>query len=188
MSICPKLCIVLPLIFPQVQWSPHNETILASSGTDRRLHVWDLSKIGEEQTTEDSEDGPPELVVSKHLQKKIFFFILPSSSSSMQGTLPRSPTSLGTLMNRGFCAVCLRITSCRCGRWQRISIMTRTQIPLPQRLSHLHQHQHHSKLLNSLTLNCPLILATVVHTIKLQKPTFLISRAVKQNWACAVKV
>lgn len=27
---------------PQVQWSPHNETILASSGTDRRLNVWDL--------------------------------------------------------------------------------------------------------------------------------------------------
>lgn len=47
----------------QVQWSPHNETILASSGTDRRLHVWDLSKIGEEQSTEDAEDGPPELLV-----------------------------------------------------------------------------------------------------------------------------
>jgi len=46
----------------QVQWSPHNETILASSGTDRRLHVWDLSKIGEEQSPEDSEDGPPELL------------------------------------------------------------------------------------------------------------------------------
>lgn len=43
----------------QVQWSPHNETILASSGTDRRLHIWDLSKIGEEQTPEDAEDGPP---------------------------------------------------------------------------------------------------------------------------------
>lgn len=28
--------------YTQVQWSPHNETILASSGTDRRLHVWDL--------------------------------------------------------------------------------------------------------------------------------------------------
>lgn len=27
-----------------------------------RLHVWDLSKIGEEQTTEDAEDGPPELL------------------------------------------------------------------------------------------------------------------------------
>lgn len=32
------------------------------SGTDRRLHVWDLSKIGEEQTAEDAEDGPPELL------------------------------------------------------------------------------------------------------------------------------
>ena len=47
---------------PQVQWSPHNETILASSGTDRRLNVWDLSKIGEEQSSEDAEDGPPELL------------------------------------------------------------------------------------------------------------------------------
>lgn len=51
----------------QVQWSPHNETILASSGTDRRLHVWDLSKIGEEQSAEDAEDGPPELLVSDAL-------------------------------------------------------------------------------------------------------------------------
>ena len=48
---------------PQVQWSPHNETILASSGTDRRLHIWDLSKIGDEQSPEDAEDGPPELLV-----------------------------------------------------------------------------------------------------------------------------
>ena len=48
---------------PQVQWSPHNETILASSGTDRRLHIWDLSKIGEEQAPDDAEDGPPELLV-----------------------------------------------------------------------------------------------------------------------------
>lgn len=27
-----------------------------------RLHVWDLSKIGEEQSMEDAEDGPPELL------------------------------------------------------------------------------------------------------------------------------
>ena len=46
----------------QVQWSPHDETILGSSGTDRRLHVWDLSKIGEEQSAEDADDGPPELL------------------------------------------------------------------------------------------------------------------------------
>merc|ERR1719187_787889 len=37
--------------------SHKDETIHASSGTDRRLHVWDLSKIGEEQSTEDAEDG-----------------------------------------------------------------------------------------------------------------------------------
>lgn len=47
----------------QVQWSPHHETIVASSGTDRRLHVWDLARIGEEQSPEDAEDGPPELLV-----------------------------------------------------------------------------------------------------------------------------
>uniref|UniRef100_A0A2K6MIB9 Uncharacterized protein n=1 Tax=Rhinopithecus bieti TaxID=61621 RepID=A0A2K6MIB9_RHIBE len=34
----------------QVQWSPHNEIILASSGTDH------------EQSPEDAEDGPPELL------------------------------------------------------------------------------------------------------------------------------
>uniref|UniRef100_A0A5F9C5J9 Histone-binding protein RBBP4-like N-terminal domain-containing protein n=1 Tax=Oryctolagus cuniculus TaxID=9986 RepID=A0A5F9C5J9_RABIT len=45
----------------QVHWSPHIETILASSGTDCRLNVWDLSKI-EEQSAEDAEDGPPELL------------------------------------------------------------------------------------------------------------------------------
>ncbi|XP_056139737.1 histone-binding protein RBBP4-like [Lampris incognitus] len=45
-----------------VQWSPHNETILASNGTLRQLNVWDLSKIGEEQSPEDAEDGPPELL------------------------------------------------------------------------------------------------------------------------------
>lgn len=48
----------------QVQWAPFNETILASSSGDRRLHVWDLSRIGEPQSTEDAEDGPPELLVS----------------------------------------------------------------------------------------------------------------------------
>ena len=46
----------------QVAWSPKNETILSSCGADRRLMIWDLSKIGAEQTAEDAEDGPPELL------------------------------------------------------------------------------------------------------------------------------
>ena len=33
----------------QIGWSPKNETVLASCGADRRLMVWDLSRIGEEQ-------------------------------------------------------------------------------------------------------------------------------------------
>ncbi len=45
-----------------LSWSPFNETILGSCSADRRVHVWDLSKIGEEQSEEDAEDGPPELL------------------------------------------------------------------------------------------------------------------------------
>lgn len=48
----------------QVSWSPQNETIFGSCAADRRMHIWDVSKIGEEQTPEDAEDGPPELLVS----------------------------------------------------------------------------------------------------------------------------
>ena len=33
----------------QIGWSPKCETILASCGADRRLMVWDLSRIGAEQ-------------------------------------------------------------------------------------------------------------------------------------------
>jgi len=46
----------------QVQWSPHSEVHLASSSSDRRVMIWDLSQIGHEQTSDDAEDGPPELV------------------------------------------------------------------------------------------------------------------------------
>mmetsp|Transcript_9087 Transcript_9087/g.9862 ORF Transcript_9087/g.9862 Transcript_9087/m.9862 type:complete len:102 (+) Transcript_9087:375-680(+) len=46
-----------------VQWSPFNEAVFASSSADRRVCVWDLSKVGEKQTALDAEDGPPELLV-----------------------------------------------------------------------------------------------------------------------------
>jgi histone-binding protein RBBP4 len=42
-----------------VRWSPHNETILASAAADRRVMIWDVSRIGEQQSPQDAEDGPP---------------------------------------------------------------------------------------------------------------------------------
>lgn len=46
----------------QLAWSPHHETVLSTASADRRVNVWDLSRIGEEQTSEDAEDGPAELL------------------------------------------------------------------------------------------------------------------------------
>src|SRR6266545_4068566 len=43
-------------------WSPHNPTIFASASSDRRINIWDLHRIGEEQSPDDQEDGPPELL------------------------------------------------------------------------------------------------------------------------------
>jgi histone-binding protein RBBP4 len=45
-----------------VAWSPHDPTVFASAGGDRRLNIWDLSQIGVEQTPDDQEDGAPELL------------------------------------------------------------------------------------------------------------------------------
>ncbi|OIR57626.1 MAG: histone-binding protein RBBP4 [Amphiamblys sp. WSBS2006] len=46
----------------QVEWSPNVETALATGGYDRRVCVWDIAQIGREQTDEEREDGPPELL------------------------------------------------------------------------------------------------------------------------------
>jgi len=43
-------------------WHPFKDNILGSSSYDRRVMFWDLNKIGEEQSPEESEDGPPELL------------------------------------------------------------------------------------------------------------------------------
>ena len=44
-----------------VEWDPHHYNMLASASQDRRVMLWDCSKVGDEQTPEDAEDGPPEL-------------------------------------------------------------------------------------------------------------------------------
>jgi histone-binding protein RBBP4 len=36
-------------------WSPLSEGVLASSGEDGRVMLWDLNKIGEEQSPDDAE-------------------------------------------------------------------------------------------------------------------------------------
>ena len=46
----------------RVSWSPHSEVHLASSSSDRRVMIWDLSQIGHEQTSDEAEDGQPELI------------------------------------------------------------------------------------------------------------------------------
>jgi histone-binding protein RBBP4 len=46
----------------QLAFSPHNATVFASGSADRRINLWNLAAIGLEQTPEDAEDGPPELM------------------------------------------------------------------------------------------------------------------------------
>jgi histone-binding protein RBBP4 len=45
-----------------LEWHPFHQSVLGSSSYDRRILFWDLGKVGEEQTPEDGQDGPPELL------------------------------------------------------------------------------------------------------------------------------
>ena len=45
-----------------VKFSKMQSNLLASSSHDRRVMIWDLSKIGKDQTEEEAKDGPPELL------------------------------------------------------------------------------------------------------------------------------
>lgn len=36
--------------------------MLASSGEDRRVYIWDLDRVGQELPPEEAEEGPPELL------------------------------------------------------------------------------------------------------------------------------
>lgn len=52
----------------QLQWSPHNENILASSGEDGRLYVFDVSKLVLERSAESPESVSPDVLfeICKH--------------------------------------------------------------------------------------------------------------------------
>ena len=50
-------------VVTKIEWHPHDPCILASSGDDRRVIFWDISRAGSEQTPDDAEDGPPEMYV-----------------------------------------------------------------------------------------------------------------------------
>ena len=49
-------------VITKVDWHPSDTSIIASSAEDRRVIFWDLSRAGMEQTPEDAEDGPPEML------------------------------------------------------------------------------------------------------------------------------
>lgn len=44
-----------------LQMMPNSPNVFMSWGNDRRVHIWDISKIGKEQSEIEQEDGVPEL-------------------------------------------------------------------------------------------------------------------------------
>jgi histone-binding protein RBBP4 len=70
-------------------WSPHSPTIFASASSDRRINVWDLAQIGVEQTPDDQEDGPPELMFIHGGAFSSFVFMQPTYDSLTVGHTAR---------------------------------------------------------------------------------------------------
>jgi histone-binding protein RBBP4 len=48
----------------RIRWSPHYSGILGACNNDRRIYLFDMDRIFEEQTPDDAEDGPSTLVFS----------------------------------------------------------------------------------------------------------------------------
>ncbi|CXI50779.1 chromatin assembly factor 1 P55 subunit, putative [Plasmodium berghei] len=68
----------------KLQWDKHQPGILSSSSSDKYIYFFDTNKIGIEQTYEDSQDGPPELIfIHGGHSSNVLDFSLNSSYSMM---------------------------------------------------------------------------------------------------------
>lgn len=95
-------------------WSPHNPTIFASASSDRRINIWDLHRIGEEQTPDDQEDGPPELLfVHGGRLSHCFYTSLSQHISTSRSYCSSNRLLLGTWRRRELdCGKCLGRQHC----------------------------------------------------------------------------
>ncbi|ONM07071.1 hypothetical protein ZEAMMB73_Zm00001d033250 [Zea mays] len=96
--------------------------------------VWDLSRIDQEQTPEDAEDGPPELM------------FIHGGHTSKISDFSWNPCRTGWLL------ASLRTTSSRYGRWLRTSTMTKMICQLAMSRQKLLEATHHKRNLNSYRL------------------------------------
>ncbi|EUD66465.1 hypothetical protein C922_03099 [Plasmodium inui San Antonio 1] len=77
----------------KLQWDKYQPGILSSSSSDKYIYFFDTNKIGIEQTYEDSQDGPPELIfIHGGHASNILDFSLNSSYSMMISSISEDNT------------------------------------------------------------------------------------------------
>ncbi|SCP06098.1 chromatin assembly factor 1 P55 subunit, putative [Plasmodium ovale] len=77
----------------KLQWDRYQPGILSSSSSDKYIYFFDTNKIGIEQTYEDSQDGPPELIfIHGGHSSNILDFSLNSSYSMMISSISEDNT------------------------------------------------------------------------------------------------
>ena len=148
-----------------VEWDPHHYHILGSAGQDRRVLFWDLSKIGDEQTPEDAEDGPAELYVlvsnicrfpfhpEQIIQPTTCFrghtLTNTTGCSCTQVTLPRSQTLAGTRRSPGQFAAHQKTISLKSGSLTNRPLRRQgarpTRLPTMENECHVHTQTIHEQ-------------------------------------------
>uniref|UniRef100_A0A8C0E7P0 RB binding protein 7, chromatin remodeling factor n=1 Tax=Balaenoptera musculus TaxID=9771 RepID=A0A8C0E7P0_BALMU len=118
-----------------LSFNPYSEFILATGSADKTVALWDLRNLKLKlHTFESHKDEIFQVHWSPHNET-----ILASSGTDrrlnvwdlslfMEDTLPRYQILVGTPMSLGSFARCLRITSCRYGKWLKIFTMMKSQM------------------------------------------------------------